>query len=90
MNKVPQLTLPPTGTSPNWYFPQLALLSTGNSPNCRYTKKSPFPGSFIFNYSACYQLLPLEGNKIEFGSIPTNKVVADQNLVVTLLISAEK
>ena len=42
--KVPQLALPPTGTSPNWHIPQLALPPTGprprlKSPNCRYTKK---------------------------------------------------
>ena len=31
--KVPQLELPPTGTSPNWHFPQLAIPPTGTSPN---------------------------------------------------------
>ena len=39
--KVPQLALPPSGTSNNWHFPQLALPLTGprprlKSPNCRY------------------------------------------------------
>ena len=45
---LPQLALPPTGTSPNWQFPKLALYAIflcyweSESPNCRYTRIERF------------------------------------------------
>ena len=31
--KVPQVALPPSGTSPKWHFPQVTLPPSGTSPN---------------------------------------------------------